>query len=275
MLIEVRDAGPDDLPAVLDVAGVVDPPDEGADVDVAYYEHLLGAGRLVIAEAGGIVLGYSGVIDAGGATHLADLFVHPDAHGQGIGAALLEAVWDFDQGAPRQTFSSLHPAALPLYVRSGMTPHWPLLYLRGDPESWPSSPFVVRDADAAELAALEQGWIGWDRSVEYAYWSAHEGSRALVVSDGERPVAAGCVTRTRARHTLTHLSAVDASCLPDAVTALRPFCGSDLLVSVPGENPVLPLLLDLGWRVVDLDVYCASEPDLWDATRVLPHPGFV
>jgi hypothetical protein len=44
---------------------------------------------------------------------------------------------------------------------------------------------------------------------------------------------------------------------------------------VPGENPVLPLLLDLGWRVVDLDVYCASEPDLWDATRVLPHPGFV
>ncbi len=97
MLIEVRDAGPDDLPAVLDVAGVVDPPDEGADVDDAYYEHLVSAGRLVIAEAGGIVLGYSGVIDAGGATHLADLFVHPDAHGQGIGAALLEAAWDFDQ----------------------------------------------------------------------------------------------------------------------------------------------------------------------------------
>ena len=81
----MRDAGPDDLPAVVDVAGVVDPPDEGADVDVAYYEHLVSAGRLVIAEAGGIVLGYSGVIDVDGATHLADLFVHPDAHGQGIG----------------------------------------------------------------------------------------------------------------------------------------------------------------------------------------------
>lgn len=270
----MRDAGPDDLPAVVDVAGIVDPPDEGADVDVAYYEHLVSAGRLVIAEARGIVLGYSGVIDVQGVTHLADLFVHPDAHGQGIGAALLEAAWD-DQEAPRQTFSSLHPSALPLYVRSGMTPRWPLLYLRGDPAVWPQSPFVVRDADAAELAALEQSWIGWDRSVEYAYWSAHTGSRSLVVSDGERPVAVGCVTRTRAQHTLTHLSTVDASCLRDAVTALQPFCGSDLLLSVPGENAVLPLLLELGWRIVDLDVYCASEPDLWDASRVLPHPGFV
>lgn len=276
MLIEVRDAAGEDLAAVVDVAGIVDPPDEGADVDVSYYAHLVDQGRLVVAEAGGIVLGYSGVLPVDGSVHLTDLFVHPDAHGQGIGSAVLDAAWDAAADlVPRQTFSSLHPAALPLYVRAGMVPRWPLLYLRGDPSSLPDSPYRVRDAGAAELTALERDWIGWDRAAEYAHWCSRPGSRPLVVRDRETPVAVACLSRTRARHTLTHLAVADESYLPDAVAALKPHAGSDLLVSVPGESRVLPVLVELGWRIVDRDLYCASAPDLWDARRVLPHPGFL
>jgi GNAT superfamily N-acetyltransferase len=276
VVIEVRDAVRDDLAAVVDVAGIVDPPDEGADVDVSYYEHLVDHGRLVIAEAGGIVLGYSGVLAVDGARHLSDLFVHPDAHGQGIGSAVLDATWDAGTDAvPRQTFSSLHPAALPLYVRAGMIPRWPLLYLRGDPASLPDSPLRVRDGDAAEISELERDWIGWDRTSDHSYWGSRPGARSVVVTEAGTPVAAGCIGRTRARHTLTHLSAVDRSYLPSAVAALGPLCGSDLLVTVAGENPVLPMLVGLGWRIVDRDIYCASGPDLWDATAVLPHAGFL
>lgn len=276
VLIEVRDADRDDLAAVLDLAGIVDPPDEGADVDIRYYEHLLDCGQLVVAEAGGVVLGYSGVIPVDRTAHLSDLFVHPDAHGQGIGAALLDAAWTATvDDVPRQTFSSMHPSALPLYVRAGMAPRWPLLYLRGYPGSLPQPSLQVRDAAAAELAAHEQEWIGWDRTTEYAYWLGATHARGVVVMDGSTPVAAAVVSRVRARHSLTHLSAVDASWVLPAVSAVGPLCGTDLMVAVPGASPVLPVLVDLGWRITDRDLYCATEPDLWDASRVLPHPGFL
>lgn len=276
MLIEVRDADRDDLPAVLDVAGIVDPPDDGAEVDVRYYEHLLDSGRLVVAVAGGIVVGYSGLVPVDGTAHLSDLFVHPDAHGRGIGTALLDAAWTTAVGdVPRQTFSSMHPSALPLYIRAGMAPRWPLLYLRGDPASLPKPSLRVRDAGAAELAALEEAWIGWDRTAEYTHWVGATNARGAVVTDGAKAVAAAVVSRTRARHSLTHLSAGDESLLLPALSALGPLCGTDVMVAVPGASPVLPLLVDLGWRITDRDLYCASEAQLWDASRVLPHPGFL
>lgn len=276
MVVEVRAAERGDLPAVLDVVEIVDPPDEGADVDDGYYEHLLDIGGLVVAEAGGIVIGYAGRIQIERTAHLSDLFVHPDAHGQGIGSALLAAVWPAPVGElPRQTFASLHPAALPLYIRAGMAPRWPLLYLRGDPRSLPGSPFRVRDAGGGELADLELDWIGWDRSVEFRFWATRPGARAVVVSDGDAAVAVAVVTRTRALHSIAHLAVADASCAADALAALGPICGTDLMLAAPGANRVVPMLVDLGWRIVDRDLYCASEADLWPPALVLPHPGFV
>ena len=37
----------------------------------------------------------------------------------------------------------------------------------------------------------------------------------------------------------------------------------------------LPMLVDAGWRVIEHDLYCASEPGLMDAERLLPHPGLL
>ncbi|MFL6182793.1 MAG: GNAT family N-acetyltransferase, partial [Actinomycetes bacterium] len=127
--MDVRMASVDDLDAVVDLAGIVDPPSDGVDVDRDYYSNILEHGRLSVADASGIVIGYCGAIPVGGTRHLSDLFVHPDAHARGIGGQLLEAVWDAPASeVPRHTFSSVHPSALPLYVLAGMRPLWPLLY---------------------------------------------------------------------------------------------------------------------------------------------------
>jgi GNAT superfamily N-acetyltransferase len=78
---------------------------------------LFAHGSLVVAEASNIVIGYAAAIRAGASQHVSDLFVHQDARGLAIGRKLLDAVWDAGAaGMPRQTFSSLHSAALPLYA---------------------------------------------------------------------------------------------------------------------------------------------------------------
>ena len=86
-------------------------------------------GRLLVAESGGRVVAYGGVVDIDGVAMLCDLFVAADARGMGIGTQVLEEL--FDGSHRRMTFSSKHPAAHAAYQRAGMEPQWRLLYLRG------------------------------------------------------------------------------------------------------------------------------------------------
>jgi len=72
----------------------------------------------------------------------------------GVGRQLLGETLTSDAAAS-QTFASLHPAALPLYVRAGMTPTWPLLYLHGDATRLPTSSLIVEPCEAEAAAALE------------------------------------------------------------------------------------------------------------------------
>lgn len=274
--MDIRAAGPDDLDAIVDIASIVDPPADGADLDVSYYEHLLRHGRVAVAEASDIVVGYAATVRVDDFQHLSDLFLHVDARGGGIGRALLDEVWDADaRSVPRQTFSSLHPAALPLYLRAGMVPRWPLLYLHGSPATLPSTELTVRAIDAAAAVDHEREWLGWDRRLEYGYWARRNGARIFAVLDGDTPIAVGCTFRNRSVHTLGRLAAVDSSVMRDALAAAGRWCGDDLLLSAPGANPVVPMLVDAGWRVVEHDLYCASEPDLVDTDRLLPHPGLL
>jgi GNAT superfamily N-acetyltransferase len=274
--MDVRIASPDDLDAVVDLAEIVDPPSTGMDVDRDYYSNIADHGRLVVAEANGIVIGYAGVIQTGSARHLSDLFVHPDAHGRGIGRQVLEAVWDAPlSDVPRQTFSSVHPSALPLYIRAGMRPMWPLLYLEGTPASLTASHFTYRDIDAEEAARKEAEWLGWNRLDQYRYWASRAGARTFVVLDGDTPVAVGCLSRSRARHTLLHLAAVDRSVMTESVSVAAKLANDSVLMAVPGMSLVVPFLVDAGWQVVEHDVYCASESGLFEAERLIPHPGLL
>ncbi len=274
--MEIRAAVAADLDAVLDIASVVDPPADDADLDVSYYRHLLDHGRLVVAEASDIVIGYAAAIEVGRSRHVSDLFLHQDARGQDIGRKLLEAMWEADAvSVPRQTFSSLHPAALPLYLRAGMAPMWPLLYLTGSSTSLPLSRLHVRVVDGETAAKHEAEWLGWNRPTEYRYWSDRPGARVFAVHDGDLVVAVGCSVRNRTMHTLGRLACMDEALLPEALSAAARWCGDDVMVAVPGVNRGVPTLVGAGWKIVEHDIYCASESGLMDPTRLLPHPGLL
>lgn len=274
--MDVRLASTEDLDAVVDLADIVDPPSTGVDVDRDYYSNILEHGRLVVAEASGVVIGYGGAIPVAGTRHLTDLFVHPDGHGRGIGRELLNAVWDASiNDAPRQTFSSRHPAALPLYIRAGMVPRWPLLFVEGDPAALPPTHLTLRDVEVEEASDVEEVWFGWNRNAQYRYWATRPGARVVVVLEGETPVAVGCLSRSRDRYTLLHMAVVDRSLMVDAICAVTTLATGAVLLAMAGHSAVVPLTIAAGWRVIDHDLYCASDPELFDPERLVPHPGLL
>jgi hypothetical protein len=95
--IEVRPAGPADLPGIAAVALGCGQDGEWAGADPAYVGHLLAHGTVVVGVRGGSVVGFGATrtLAMGGGTvsMLCDLFVDPAAHGGGCGRALLAAGW--------------------------------------------------------------------------------------------------------------------------------------------------------------------------------------
>ena len=96
------------------------------------------------------MIAFAAVVERAGVAHLADLFVLPERFGQGIRGQLLAEI--LGDAAMRTTFASSDPRALPLYVRNGMIPLSPNLYLEVDSASLPPSSPGFR----CEPAAPEQ-----------------------------------------------------------------------------------------------------------------------
>src|SRR5207244_13057263 len=135
-----------------------------ADVVGPYVSYLISRGRTKVAVLDDAIVVFGAAIDTGRSIHLADLFVHPDRLGQGIGNPLLAVV--LDGAVQRTTFASEDARALPLYVRAGMQPMWVSLYVQGPSSALPTAPSSFRTASATSdrLAALERDWTGHDRS---------------------------------------------------------------------------------------------------------------
>ena len=251
-------------------------------VGSAYVGWLLASGRLLVAVHRGALAGFGATRQIGACpaavSMLCDLFVHPDAHGLGIGQAVLAELW---RDEPRRmTFSSLHAHALPLYTRFGVDAWWPLLYLAGPvaavraPDGW-----SVSVSGPAEVAAAELGWTGVDRAADHRAWAARpHGFPALLRRDGAL-VAAGTVAGHGDEYGIVHLAVapeLDGAGARDAVLTL--LAGLDApegraMVCLPAPHPAVRPLLGAGWRVSDKDLYMASEPDLLDARRAVPSPS--
>jgi GNAT superfamily N-acetyltransferase len=283
----IRAATAADVPGIGQVAVATGQDEEWSGSDPAYVAWLLANGRLLAAVRDGTLAGFGATrqIGAGPAavSMLCDLFVHPDAHGLGIGQAVLAELW---RDEPRRmTFSSLHAHALPLYTRFGVDAWWPLLYLAGPvaalraPDGW-----SVSASGPAGVAAAELGWTGVDRAADHRAWAARpNGSAASVLRDGV-PVAAGTVAGHGDEFGIVHLAvapAVTGEVARDAVlTLLASLDGPDgpapdgwAMVCLPAPHPAVRPLLGAGWRVSDKDLYMASEPDLLDARRAVPSPS--
>jgi GNAT superfamily N-acetyltransferase len=280
--IQVRAATEADVAAIGQVAVATGQDEEWSGSDPAYVAWLLASGRLLVAVRDGALAGFGATrrIGAGPAavSMLCDLFVHPDAHGLGIGRAVLAELW---RDEPRRmTFSSLHAHALPLYTRFGVDAWWPLLYLAGPvaalraPDGW-----SVSVSAPAEVAAAELGWTGVDRAADHQAWAARpHGFPAAVRREGVL-VAAGTAAGDGEEFGIVHLAVApdldgDGAC--DAVlTVLAGLDAPDgrAMVCLPAPHPAVRPLLAAGWRNDALDVFMATDPGLLDPRRAVPSPG--
>ena len=279
--IAVRMAGVDEVAAILGIwaANGDSIPEGGVDLLTPYLNHLMSTGQVLVAADDEEVVGFGTVVERAGVTHLADLFVRPDRFGQGIGARLLDGL--FADAIGRTTFASSDPRALPLYVRSGMTPYWPNLYLEVDSTCLPAaSPSVVCEPAGPETTTeLEKRWLGAASSEDHRFWAALPEARPFVVIEAGRPVAAAHarIRRTGSNRWINRLvlaPSVDPA--PVLVAAYRHAAeGGRIGSCLAGPSPALRPLLASGVRVIDRDTFMASDPKLFDATRRISDGGIL
>ena len=116
-MLKIRRAVPEDREAVREV--YADAAGRGAAFDENYFDRLVGAGGLLVAEDAAGVFGF-GSIEVGAAEHLRWLYVMPGRQRGGVGSELLRQLekigWESGLGSIR-----LHaaPGAVGFYRRSG------------------------------------------------------------------------------------------------------------------------------------------------------------
>ena len=250
-------------------------------VGYPYLEFLLDRGRVEVADVDGVVVGIGSVIRVGEASMVTDLFVDPGHHGHGIGTALLSATLGGAQ--PRMTFSSADPRALPAYVRAGMRPWWPSLYVRVNEAALArlaADPALVAVAASVdETAEAGRALTGIDRRADFAFYAAQPDPAGFVIRDGGAVAGVAWAHREVDGHgrALAHATiAGDADAARVAVAAFRAAARDESVWGcVPGPHPALAVLLEAGARIVDRDTYCTSDPGWLDPERILPNPGLL
>jgi hypothetical protein len=234
-----------------------------------------------VGELDGTVAGVAGSIEVGdpGRRFLTDLFVDPARQSRGLGTAMLRAV--MDGATERMTFSSKDPRALGSYVRNGMRPWWPLLYLEVEADRLgpQAAGVVARPGDVAETAELSFAWTGIDRSVDFTFYAGHPDAAGFVVEIDDGVAAVGWARRELSEpgRWLDHASiAPDADPVRAGFGILRAAAAGDRLgAAVPGPHPAVATLLEAGARIGDTDTFCATDPDLLDSERLFPSPGML
>lgn len=256
-MVSVREVDEADRVAVAALAVACGQTGAFSAEDPAYVAAVTEVGRFVVATDEGALVGFAGVIDRDEVAFLTDLFVLPSAQGHGVGSALLHAVWDGT--LERATSASTDPVALGAYVRWGLVPAWPLLYLEvaGGAEEMPE------DVAASALAPADVGL-------------PLPAAGLLVLDVG--PVARAVLAHDDRGVVVLRAQVEGPGELDLLLAAARSAAGPDRVVrfQLPGAHQGLDLAVASGARVIDTDVWCATPGaiDLWDPRAVLPSPCF-
>ncbi len=221
-------------------------------------------GTLLVGEAGGRIAGFGGTLRRGSLTHLGDLFVLPDHQSSGVGRMILARLLPRD--APQITFAAANASALALYIRHGMRPRCPLLYLEGPFEGGPPA---AAEVGPQEAAAMDAAVSGGDRT-DCLTWYAGLPGAGVRRSDG------GYAFTRMVGDTLV-IGPAGGETPQDSVDVILQTIaahpGAKLIqVAVPGVHPLLPMLLDAGWRITAMDTVMTSDEGLVRLDRYLPHP---
>ncbi|WP_405087229.1 GNAT family N-acetyltransferase [Microbispora sp. NBC_01389] len=247
-------------------------------------------GTVVVGEVNGTIAGFGATLPRGKITHLGDLFVLPDHQSSGAGRMILSRL--LPSGASMMTFASADLRALALYVRRGMRPRCPLLYLSRPPQSArpaesgrpararneplaeaalarPESDRLApeaRDLDAA--AALDARISGGERIATLGWFAGLPGVTVRAAASGYAFV------RVAGDAAVIGPAGGDTpeDCVEAVLEAADACSGAGSVeIAVPGTHPLLPLLLDAGWRIDDKDTLMTSE-DFLRFDCYIPHP---
>src|SRR5215217_3394162 len=248
--------------------------------DVLDFE--LGKGALWLAHARGAVVGYAGVVRHGEIAHLADLFVARDRLGHGIGGALLDAALPRD--GVRTTFASGDERALPLYVRAGLRPFAPLLYLGRRDGAAPAGAARPPAAAAAGAAAPSPAADGFERAPAAAVAArdaaASRRDRPDLLAFLEAAHAYALIGRRPGCYAVVRPAPAGAWVGPAAAGAAELLAVADAVLAahggvrlaLGGAHPALAPLLARGFRILGSDTYMASHDGVVDLHEYLPEP---
>jgi Acetyltransferase (GNAT) family len=171
--------------------------------------HIRRTGTSVVAEKDGRVVGYGSSWTRGDDWFLASLFVAPPAHGQGVGTALLDAVWT--EAKRRRTMTdAIQPISNMLYGSRGLVPATPVLTFYGRPQIG-----AVAEARAADLSRIDELAYGFDRELDHRHWSRHArrmewgDAYSYVFPGGEIGPVAGATPAAAASALAAELAAAD------------------------------------------------------------------
>ncbi|MEV1238535.1 GNAT family N-acetyltransferase [Nonomuraea sp. NPDC050022] len=262
----IRAATPEDMPAVRKVAkrfGLL--AGWSGTPDFLDAERSFGMLLFAVDEAGG-ALGFGGTLRRGPLTHLGDLFVLREHQSSGVGRTMLTEL--LSEHGPKVTFASSDPRAMALYVRHGLRPWVPLLYLTGPTAKLPTPP--VRRTAADDIAELDARASGGVRRATLAWYAALPG---VTVYATDRGYAAA--RRTGHDVVIGPGGGVTPQDCADAVLgALAATQARTAQIAVPGTHPLVPMLLGAGWRIADMDTLMADDAglDLIQPDRYVPHP---
>ena len=226
---------------------------------------------MVVAEdARDYIVGWGATRQSRLGSLLSDLFVDPHHQGRGIGQAILRDLWP-DRALPdkRYTFSSRHPHALPLYVRAGLTPRWPLLYLEGPSPRGEHAAVQAFPISADASAQIESELSGEHRDADYRFWTRSPRSCGVLVSEGERVLAVGAIRPGEVLHLTCRRETDSSAALKAALAAAGP---GHTRLCVPGPHPALGDLFKSGFRLVEYD-FAMSTADLALPPHWIYSPG--
>lgn len=298
----VRPAVAADLPGIQqiwyrdEVADDLHPPAPGSPLSGFAYE--LEHGAMQVAETDtGQVIGFGGSVSwdgpRGPLTYLADLFIAPDIQSHGVGQAILRALPLHAGG--RCVHASTDPRAAALYIRTGMLPLWPNLWLVGDPERGaqrlgmlPGADLELVEAslDDPELAAWDLRHFGYARPRDLAWLVESRAAQPLWFRRAGATIGYGFVQRhcpeslwRPGAWTVGPIGAEMPADARDCVCAAVRWAAERspaARLGVPGPHPALAPLIEAGCRLVYNETFLAS-PDaaLPDVTRYLPSGVFM
>jgi GNAT superfamily N-acetyltransferase len=245
--------------------------------------HELATGRLLVAEAGGEVIGFGGTSSRSGVLYLVDLFVRPAHQSGGVGRQLLHALCA-DHHGPLFTFASSDPRALRLYEQFGMNAVEQYYYLDARTEAlvpWPTDVDLVV-AQRAEILAVDAEVTRRDRTADIDY-ATDLGAQWYLARRHQRDLGAVAIVAPMSSNPWHPCSARlgpvmahdPADVAPIISAALWVVAGSKadhdfVSTFVPASLAALPAMLAAGFEVVDTDLFMSSDPALIDRQRYLP-----